>query len=145
MIDETLARKTIVYAAIAGATGVIAGSFGAHGLESFLADQGYSPELINKRLVQFNTGVRYHMYHAVALIALAAIPFGSPLVRRWVGRFLIAGIVLFSGSLYILVFANEPKFGMVTPFGGLCWIIGWSGLVGLTFRHKYQADDGSTS
>ena len=93
----------------------------------------YGPELIEKRLDQFDVGVRYHLLHTVALVAVVAIPFGSPVVRRWVGRFMVAGIILFSGSLYALVLTNRTEFGMVTPIGGLCWIVAWSALMGMAY------------
>lgn len=137
MIDETLSRRTIVYAGVLGVVGIIAASAGAHGLDNLFAKWEYGPELTEKRLAQFNTGVRYHMVHTVALIAIAAIPFGSPTVRRWTVRFMIAGIILFSGSLYLLALTNEPNYGMIAPLGGLCWIVGWCGLIGMAQRHKY--------
>ena len=136
MIDDTFARRTIVIAGILGVIGIICASMNAHGLENLLVKMEYSPESIEKRLDQFDTGVRYHLLHTVALVAVAAIPFGSPTVRRWVGRFMIAGILLFSGSLYALVLTNRTDFGMVTPIGGLCWIVAWSALIGMAYRPK---------
>jgi uncharacterized membrane protein YgdD (TMEM256/DUF423 family) len=143
VIDDSLGRRTIVYAGILGVIGIICGSLGAHGLDTILAKMEYSPELIEKRLAQFDTGVRYHMYHTVALVAISAIPFGSLAIRCWVGRFMIAGIFLFSGSLYALTLTNQTKFGMITPIGGLCWIIAWSGLIGMAYQGKYQHDQDS--
>jgi uncharacterized membrane protein YgdD (TMEM256/DUF423 family) len=136
VIDDSLARRTIVYAGVLGVLGIICASLNAHGLENLLVKMEYSPEVIGKRLDQFDTGVRYHMLHTVALVAVAAIPFGSATVRRWVGRFMIAGIVLFSGSLYALVLTNRTEFGMITPVGGLCWILAWSALIGMAYRFK---------
>jgi uncharacterized membrane protein YgdD (TMEM256/DUF423 family) len=132
--DNPLARRTILIAGILGAVGIVCASFSAHGLENLLVEMEYSPELIGKRLDQFDVGVRYHLLHTVALVAVAAVPFGSPTVRRWASRFMIAGIVLFSGSLYALVLTNRTGFGMVTPLGGLCWIVGWLALIGLARR-----------
>ncbi len=114
-----------MYAAISGALGVLLGALGAHGLGTLLADLGQDAELIPKRLSQFDTGVRYHLIHSVALLALAAMPLGTPRSRRWVSRLFVLGIFLFSGSLYALVISNVPQLGMVTPLGGLCWIFGW--------------------
>ncbi len=136
MIDDTLARRTIVSAGVLGVIGIICASLSAHGLNDLLVAMDYSPELIEKRLEQFDTGVRYHMLHTVALVAVTAIPVGSLTVRRWVGRLLIAGIFLFSGSLYLLVLTNRTAFGMITPIGGLCWILAWSALVGMGLRFK---------
>ena len=82
-------------------------------------------EELKERLSQFDVGVRYHLIHSVALLALSAVPFGSPNSRRWVCRLFLLGIILFSGSLYALVLSNVTQLGMVAPLGGLCWIVGW--------------------
>jgi len=134
--DDHLSRRIILFASLCGASGVALGALGAHGLESVLADRGYEPELIQKRLQQFDTGVRYHLMHAVALLGLAGLSIGDSSggnsnYKRWVGRLFVAGILLFSGSLYALVLSNQTKFGMVTPIGGLSWIVGWLCLLGL--------------
>ncbi len=140
MIDDSLSRRIIVYAGVSGALGVLLGAFSAHGLEDVLnnfvytdlievvdADPGEAgqTDLIDRRLSQFDVGVRYHLIHSVALLALSAVPFGSPTSRRWVSRLFLLGIFLFSGSLYALVLSNVTQLGMVTPLGGICWIVGW--------------------
>jgi uncharacterized membrane protein YgdD (TMEM256/DUF423 family) len=98
---------------------VAIGAFGAHGLKDTLAATG--------RAENFETGVRYHMYHALALIAVAIwaqrFPAGGQLF--WLGLCFAAGIVLFSGSLYILAVTNVTKWGMVTPIGGVLFLVGW--------------------
>ncbi len=126
---DSLSRRIIVYAALSGALGVLVGAFGAHGLDSFLENQGHSPELVAKRLDQFDVGVRYHLIHALALLALAALPLGSVATRQWTCRLFLAGLLLFSGSLYALVLSNTPMLGAITPIGGLCWIFAWLMLV----------------
>ena len=148
MIDDSLSRRIIVYAGVSGALGVLLGAFSAHGLEDVLNDFVYTDlveagqtdlveaggtdptdagqiDLVDRRLSQFDVGVRYHLIHSVALLALSAVPFGSPTSRRWVCRLFVIGIFLFSGSLYALVLSNVPQLGMVTPLGGICWIVGW--------------------
>ena len=125
MIDDSLSRRVIVYAAISGALGVALGAFSAHGLDRFLELRGHDADLIAKRLDQFEIGVRYHLIHSVALLALAALPFGSPAVRQWVCRLFVLGLVLFSGSLYALALTDTPLLGAITPIGGLCWIVAW--------------------
>ena len=125
MTDHALSRRILVYAAISGALGVLLGAVGAHGLDAYLESRGASPEHIAKRLDQFDVGVRYHLIHSLALLALAAIPLGSPQARRWVSRLFLLGLFLFSGSLYLLVFSDVSQLGMITPFGGLSWIGGW--------------------
>jgi uncharacterized membrane protein YgdD (TMEM256/DUF423 family) len=128
---DSLSRRIVVCAAISGALAVILGSIGAHGLDVFLENRGHSPELITKRLDQFDVGVRYHFYHTLALLALAALPHGSPThhgspaPRHWAFRMFLAGLLLFSGSLYLLVLTNTPMLGAITPIGGLCWIFAW--------------------
>ena len=110
---------------MSGAAAVILGSFGAHGLDGFLEGRGYDAELIAKRLGQWGVGVRYHLVHTVALLCIAALPFGNDSSRRWVARLLLAGLVLFSGSLYAIVLLNMNAFGAVAPLGGLSWIVAW--------------------
>ncbi len=135
MIDDLLSRRIIVYAAVGGALGVLLGAIGAHGLETFLMENHqYDSETLHRRLEQFDTGVRYQLFHSVALLALSAVPLGSPGSRRLVCRLFIVGIFLFSGSLYALVLSNETRFGMVTPLGGLSWIVGWSMLAWVARR-----------
>ncbi|MGI9474205.1 MAG: DUF423 domain-containing protein [Rubripirellula sp.] len=137
MSDGSLSRRILIVAAIAGASGVLVGAFGTHGLGAILESRGYDAELIAKRSDQFDVGVRYHLIHAVALLGLSAVPFetsGKETVRRWVLRLFVAGLLLFSGSLYLLVVTNTPKLGMVTPLGGLAWILAWLMLIPLAVR-----------
>ena len=140
MSEMSLPRRILICAAIAGATGVLLGAFGAHGLGSFLEGRGYDPELIAKRSDQFDVAVRYHLIHAGALLGLAALPFAPTgpkhqVLRRWVSILFLAGLVLFSGSLYLLVVTNTPKLGMVTPLGGIAWIVGWAMLIPMAIRN----------
>lgn len=95
-----------------GATGVALGAFGAHALAAHV-----TPE----RLTTWETATRYHLLHAVVLLALAALPTRSP----WPRRLFAAGITLFSGSLYLLVLLDLPILGAVTPLGGVALIAGW--------------------
>ncbi|MQA29664.1 MAG: DUF423 domain-containing protein [Luteitalea sp.] len=111
--------KTFMFlAAVMGFVGVGLGAFGAHGLRGRL-----SPEM----LAVFETGVRYHMYHTLAILMTAA------LVTRVDGRALpaagwcfTAGIFLFSGSLYALAITGVTTLGVVTPLGGLAFLAGWA-------------------
>lgn len=137
MVDDPTSRKFLVYAAVTGSLGVLIGAFGAHGLPGFLADQGADAETITKRIDQFDTAARYHLIHAVAILALASVPFGSPERRMWVARFFVAGIVLFSGSLYLLVLTGVTKLGAVTPLGGLSWIFAWLALIGVARKSRH--------
>lgn len=97
--------------------GVVLGAFGAHTLE---------PRVTPERLQVFETGVRYQMYHALALLAVAWVSTQSAAWQiTWAGYLFVAGIVIFSGSLYVLVLTDTPWLGAVTPFGGLALIAGW--------------------
>ncbi|UCE03700.1 MAG: DUF423 domain-containing protein [Candidatus Latescibacterota bacterium] len=106
--------------AIAAAIGVGVGAFGAHGLKSRVG-----PDL----LAIFETGVRYHMYHALALLAVgwAATRWASPWIQASGWLFCI-GILLFSGSLYLLALTGARWWGAVTPLGGVAFILGWISL-----------------
>ncbi|MFK8112691.1 MAG: DUF423 domain-containing protein [Rubripirellula sp.] len=140
MLDDSLSRRIIVYAAICGSSGVVLGALGAHGLENYLAGRGYDPESIAKRLDWFDTGARYQLVHAVALLALAGLPYGSPASRAWVSRLFVLGVLLFSGSLYGLTFSDYTKLGMVAPIGGLSWIAGWLLLLLVAKRASSSTD-----
>lgn len=114
--------KTFVFAgALMGALGVGIGAFAAHGLRGRL-----TPEM----LTVFETGVRYHMYHALALLLTAAMMArvnGRAVVIA--GWSFLAGIVLFSGSLYALALTGVSTLGAITPLGGVAFLIGWLALL----------------
>ena len=106
---------------------VAAGAFGAHALK-----QRLSADL----LAVFETGVRYQMFHALGLMVLAlAIDRWANLSFQWVGGFWLGGILLFSGSLYALCLTGVRSLGAVTPFGGLCFLLGWVLLVWGVWRN----------
>ncbi|MEM9998083.1 MAG: DUF423 domain-containing protein [Bacteroidota bacterium] len=104
--------------AVFGGLGVAAGAFGAHGLENAV-----TPE----RLAVFKTGVLYHLLHTLALL-LIGILLLQGLDVRLAGWLLAGGIVVFSGSLYVLVLADIPILGAITPIGGVALIAGWATL-----------------
>lgn len=96
---------------------VALGAFGAHGLKSTLEGRGM--------LDVWNKAVLYHFIHAIALLVLAL--FGT--INRGAWWLLLAGILLFSGSLYLMALTNLKWLGVVTPLGGLCFLAGWAWLV----------------
>ena len=104
--------------AVAGFLGVGLGAFGAHGLRGRL-----TPDM----LAVFETGVRYQMYHTLAILLTGAIlpRFGGWLIHA-AGWFFVAGIVLFSGSLYALALTGVTVLGAITPIGGLAFLAGWA-------------------
>ena len=116
----TAGRLLRLGAALAAA-GVALGAFGAHGLRSIV-----TPE----RLAVFETGVRYHVVHALAVIAAAWAAHAAPQAAgpRWAGALFVLGVLLFSGSLYLLVLTGVTTWGAVTPLGGLAFIAGWIAL-----------------
>jgi uncharacterized membrane protein YgdD (TMEM256/DUF423 family) len=118
----------LAIAAINGGIAVASGAFAAHGLQGRLDAQA---------LQTFETGARYHMYHALA-IGLAALAMRDAAAgpATSAAGFFLAGILLFSGSLYLLALTGARWFGLVTPFGGVCFLIGWGLLVFAATRLK---------
>src|ERR1700674_1751622 len=115
-------RTFLLISALAGLLGVGFGAFGAHALRSRL-----SPDM----QAVFETAVRYQMYHALALlaVALAVGRIGDAVLLKLAGWFFVAGIVLFSGSLYGLAMSGRTALGAITPIGGLAFLLGWVCLV----------------
>ena len=120
-------KIAFLFAALAGALGVALGAFGAHALRGSI-----EPRLMET----FQTAVQYQLIHALALLLVS-------LTMGWLGQSLsfeisayafMAGIILFSGSLYGLVLTEMRWLGPVTPLGGLCLIVGWLTLLGGGFR-----------
>jgi uncharacterized membrane protein YgdD (TMEM256/DUF423 family) len=114
-------RTFLLLGSVLGFLGVTFGAFGAHALRSRLSAD---------MLAVFETGVRYQMYHvfAVLIVAAAIGHIGNARLLATAGWFFVAGIVLFSGSLYTLALTGVGMLGAVTPFGGLCFLIGWASL-----------------
>jgi uncharacterized membrane protein YgdD (TMEM256/DUF423 family) len=116
-----------IVGALLAAAGVGLGAFGAHGLEDYLR-QLRGEENLAKRVAWFDTAVRYQLYHALGMIAVAALAAGQASGwHRGAAALFVVGILLFSGSLYAMTFAGDEwrKLGMVTPLGGLAFIAGW--------------------
>lgn len=117
-------RKLVITAVLFLMVGIIAGAFGAHALKESISA---------KQLVSYETGVRYLIYHGLALLALGLSAEKLPELK-WVGRLLIAGVLLFSGSIFLLALkdllgANLSFLGPVTPIGGVLMIAGWGVLL----------------
>jgi len=111
-------RTLVLLAAILGGLAVAAGAFGAHGLRDRV-DAGL--------LAAFETGARYQMFHALALLGLAWAADRWPDAGLGLAAWLfLAGTVLFSGSLYAMTLTGIRALGAVTPFGGVCLIAGWA-------------------
>ncbi|MCL4154424.1 UNVERIFIED_CONTAM: hypothetical protein GTU68_007890 [Idotea baltica] len=80
------------------------------------------------------------MYHAIAILALASLPFGSSRMRMVIATLFALGILIFSGSLYLLVLTDTPWLGAITPIGGLTWIFAWLSLPLLSRKRKGSYD-----
>ena len=110
-------RLFVIIGALSGGIGVAAGAFGAHALRARLEP---------RMLEVFETGARYQMYHALALIAVAWVlsrwPSGLATASGWL---LLAGTLLFSGSLYAMALSGVRALGAITPLGGVCFLAGW--------------------
>jgi uncharacterized membrane protein YgdD (TMEM256/DUF423 family) len=115
-------RALLVFGALSAFTAVGLGAFGAHALRSRL-----TPE----RAATFETGVRYQLAHALGLFVVVFLRTIGPdrVAETIAGVLFVLGTVLFSGSLYVLALTGERRWGIATPFGGLCFLAGWLALV----------------
>lgn len=120
-------KTFLLLAALFGGLAVALGAFGAHALAG-----RFSSDTLNT----FEIGVRYQMYHALALLAVAVLLGRNPEIGvvSLAGWLFVAGIVIFSGSLYILVFSGVRWLGAITPIGGVAFIGGWISLVVAALR-----------
>jgi uncharacterized membrane protein YgdD (TMEM256/DUF423 family) len=116
---EPLARRCLAAGALLMLVGVILGAFGAHVLQERLTPQ---------RLASFQTGVHYHMLHALGLLLLGVlVQVGGASARlRWSARLMLVGIALFSGSIYLMTAGAPRTLGMVAPLGGVSFMAAWA-------------------
>lgn len=112
------AKLFLILGGINAALVVMLGAFGAHGLKA---------KLTAEMLAVYQTGVHYHLFHALGLLAvgLVASQIADSVWLKWSGWLMLAGIILFSGSLYVLSVSGMRWLGMVTPFGGAAFIAAW--------------------
>lgn len=111
-------RPWLAVAAVNGALAVAAGAFAAHGLQG---------KLVPSALEVFETAARYHMFHALAL-GLTALAIHQGVRARTAAWLFLTGIVLFSGSLYLLALTGARPFAYITPLGGVAWLAAWLAL-----------------
>ncbi|GGE23635.1 UPF0382 membrane protein YwdK [Marinithermofilum abyssi] len=109
----------IVLGAVNMFLSIALGAFGAHGLDGKISE---------RMLANWQTGSHYHMAHALGLlfIGLLAERWGASSLVTTGGWLILAGIILFSGSLYVMALTNVTKLGIITPFGGLAFLAGWA-------------------
>ena len=120
-------RWIAIVGALVAAAGVALGAFGAHGLEKQLQSLGRTANL-DQRMAWFDTAVRYHMYHALAMVVASALAArGASGWQQAAAAAFLVGVALFSGSLYAMTFGEDSWkwLGRVTPLGGLAFLIGW--------------------
>ncbi len=117
--NDSASSSMVRAGAIFGCLSVIIGAFGAHALKAILAAHNMAQV--------YETGVQYHAVHAIAMIACGLMLAIKPEAKKFrtAGQLFGLGIVLFSGSLYVLAVTNIRLLGVITPFGGLCFIAGW--------------------
>ncbi len=121
-------RLFIILGALSGGIGVAAGAFGAHALRARLEP---------RMLEVFETGARYQMYHAIAMLAAAWIVTRFPgALSNASGWLFLAGTLLFSGSLYAMALTGVRALGAITPLGGVCFIAGWACLALAAMRQR---------
>ena len=110
-------RLVIILGALIAGSAVLFGAFGAHGLKTRISIED---------LNIFETAVRYQMYHALGILIFGVmgyfIPHETLIIPAW---FLIVGVIIFSGSLYLMIFTQERWLGAITPIGGFFLVIGW--------------------
>ncbi|UPK45798.1 DUF423 domain-containing protein [Paenibacillus pabuli] len=111
-------RKWMMLGAVLTMLSVAIGAFGAHMLKERIGADA---------IAVYETGVQYHMIHAIALliIGLTAGQLGPSTKLKWAARLLFTGIIIFSGSLYVLSISGIKMLGAITPIGGVAFIVGW--------------------
>ena len=124
-----LSRTFAIVGCVCAALAVVLGAFGAHALKSRI-----DPEMLSV----YQTGVHYHLFHALGLFAVAFCASHLPHSRliKWSGWLMFTGTVIFSGSLYVLSITGIRGWGMVTPVGGLTLIVSWVLLALALVRHR---------
>ena len=129
------ARTLVALGALLGGTGVACGAFGAHGVAGFVAGRYPDAALAARRLGNWETAADYHLWHALAVVACGLLALHAPspsAPSRPLGAAAVCfalGVLIFSGSLYLLTLTGLNWLGAVTPIGGLLLIAGW-GLLG---------------
>jgi uncharacterized membrane protein YgdD (TMEM256/DUF423 family) len=126
-------KTCIVCGAALGGLAVVLGAFGAHGLEDYLVE--------HNQAANYETAVRYQMYHALALVLVGLFAERGPNASlRWAGLCFVAGVVLFCGALYGIALARVSQLGVVAPIGGALLIAGWVALaIGATAKKNASA------
>ena len=121
-----MSRTFLLWGSIHALFAVALGAFGAHGLKQFATETA---------LQTWNTAAQYHFYHALAVLIIGILVKDYPKAKL-AGQLMLAGIVIFSGSLYALALSQIKILGAITPVGGLCFLLGWLWLVQVFWQAK---------
>ncbi|MCU0391273.1 MAG: DUF423 domain-containing protein [Thermoflexibacter sp.] len=122
-------QRFVTIGAILAMFGVMIGAFGAHALKPILE--------ANQRMETFETAVKYHFYHALALLFIGLLGHYQPVkLLQYAGYCLLVGVIIFSGSLYILCLTGINTWGAITPIGGVSMIAGWLLLAIASLKRK---------
>ena len=115
---SSTAKLLLILGSLNAALVVMLGAFGAHALKARLSEQ---------MMAVYQTGIHYHFYHALGLLIVGLVAFHLPASSwlKWSGCLMFAGIILFSGSLYLLALTNIRWLGAITPIGGTAFILAW--------------------
>jgi uncharacterized membrane protein YgdD (TMEM256/DUF423 family) len=123
---SSMTKFFLILGSINAMLAVLLGAFAAHGLKNKLSEQ---------LLTSFQTGVQYHFYHALGLIIVGLVATQlSGVGIKLSGWLMFTGIILFSGSLYVLAITGIRQLGMITPVGGICFILAWAVLAITVFK-----------
>jgi uncharacterized membrane protein YgdD (TMEM256/DUF423 family) len=122
----------LILASLNGFLAVSLGAFAAHGLSNRLSEQ---------LLATFQTGVQYHMYHTLALVGIGILSLHYPgsVALRTSGLMFLAGMVIFSGSLYVLALSGIRWLGAITPIGGLAFLAAWGALAWFAWSESFTS------
>ncbi|MFH5806816.1 DUF423 domain-containing protein [Alienimonas sp. DA493] len=143
-------RSLVVAGAVLGGLGVACGAFGAHGVAGFVAEKYPDAALAARRLDNWHTAADYHLWHALAAVACGLLGMSAPRrgerrldspAVRWAGLSFLAGVTVFSGSLYLLTLTGLSWLGAVTPVGGVLLIVGWALLAWAAGRGGDRRDE----
>lgn len=124
---DTLRRSAGIAACVFAGTAVLAGAFGAHALRDRLGADA---------MAIWHTAVDYQFWHALALLGITSLARSEDRSLGWALRCFVAGIVIFSGSLYALALGAPRLIGLLTPFGGLAFLAGWACMLGYFVRAR---------
>ena len=141
-----MTRWMIAIAGVLGLLGVMVGAFAAHGLPNRLSEQGVASEEIQRRVENCETGAKYHMLHALTILALGLSSIAGVQRRKQAAAlFLLLGITLFSGGLYSISLLGIMGHWAIVPAGGLCFMIGWVCVSTLALGGEKSLASGSES